>query len=497
MRLPVKSICFILLLHFSCTQAQDFEKSVRDNVASSFVESEIHYLAHDDMKGRDTGSPELIEAASHATSLFEKWQVQTAPGLTSYLQKVPLIAYYPPASATVAAGKKSWKEYLLVWDSENGQVNGSLIFAGFGGESDFAPLDVKGKIVVLRGGTPDNPVSSPGVVKEKTRRALENGAAGIIELTTFSSAHWAYYKTFLSKKRVIAAELNKGEKTLPYLWLNDPDKKSISQLTALAGQTAEITIEGSRKEPVESYNVVGYVPGTDKELNEEIVLLSAHYDHVGVGAPGQAGDSIYNGARDNAVGAVAVLSAAKAAAKQPARRSFIFVLFTGEEKGMIGSQYFSENSPVPLDRIVFNLNSDNAGYNDTTMVTVVGLSRTNTTQALENGSAAFGLKAVEDPAPEQNLFDRSDNVQFAKKGIPAPTFSMGFTAFDAEIGQYYHQPADEAASLSFDYVLKFIRAYTYSAFLIANMEERPFWMEGDKYYEQGLELYGNSLPAKK
>lgn len=454
-------------------------------------------MAHDDMRGRDTGSPELIEAAGHVASLFEKWQVQTAPGLTSYLQKVPLITYYPPASAMVVAGKTSWKEDVLVWDSENGQVNGSLVFAGFGGESDFTPLDVEGKIVVLRGGTPDNPVSSPGVVKEKTRRALENGAAGIIELTTFSSTHWAYYKNFLSKKRVMAAELSKSEKTIPYVWLNDPDKKIISQLTGLVGQTAEITIQGSRKEQVESYNVVGYVAGTGEELIEEVVLLSAHYDHVGVGTPGQAEDSIYNGARDNAVGAVAVLSAAKAAAEQPARRSFIFVLFAGEEKGMIGSQYFSENSPVPLDQIVFNLNSDNAGYNDTTMVTVVGLSRTNTAQALENGSAAFGLKAVEDPAPEQNLFDRSDNVQFAKKGIPAPTFSMGFTAFDAEIGQYYHQPADEATSLNFDYVLKFIRAYSYSAFLIANMEERPFWVEGDKYYQQGLELYGTSMPVKK
>ena len=105
----------------------------------------------------------------------------------------------------------------------------------------------------------------------------------------------------------------------------------------------------------------------------------------------------------------------------------------------------------------------------------------------------FDLTAIDDPAPEQGLFDRSDNVNFAKKGIPAPTYSMGFTAFDDEIMKYYHQTSDNPGNMDYDYLVKFFKSYVLSSRLIANDPKTPFWTEGDKYYDAGVKLYEKKL----
>ncbi len=235
-------------------------------------------------------------------------------------------------------------------------------------------------------------------------------------------------------------------------------------------------------------NVVGIVEGTDPELKDEFILYSAHYDHIGVRNTGQP-DSIFNGARDNAVGTVTVLSAAENIAKYPTRRSAIFILWTAEEMGLRGSRYFAENPLIPLQNIVYCFNSDNGGYNDTSIATIVGLGRTTAEADIRQACEAFGLRAIDDPAGEQGLFDRSDNVNFARKGIPAPTFSLGFTAFDEEIMKYYHQVADEPDNLDYEYLEKFFRSYVLACRLIANNPETPFWVENDKYYNAGKALY--------
>ena len=108
---------------------------------------------------------------------------------------------------------------------------------------------------------------------------------------------------------------------------------------------------------------------------------------------------------------------------------------------------------------------------------------------IETAASEFGLTAIDDPAPEQNLFDRSDNVKFAAKGIPSPTYSMGFNAFDDEIYKYYHQVTDNPDNVDYDYLVKFFKSYVLSSRLIANDPITPFWTEGDKYYEAGIELY--------
>jgi hypothetical protein len=145
---------------------------------------------------------------------------------------------------------------------------------------------------------------------------------------------------------------------------------------------------------------------------------------------------------------------------------------------------------VPLNQCVFNLNSDGAGYSDKTLVSVIGLDRTNCKAEIEAGCNAFGLSVFGDPAPEQGLFDRSDNVSLAAKGIPAPDFSPGFKSFDGEIAKYYHQATDNPESIDFDYLLKFCQSFAYSARLIANKSVRPYWTAGDKYEPAAKALYG-------
>ena len=130
------------------------------------------------------------------------------------------------------------------------------------------------------------------------------------------------------------------------------------------------------------------------------------------------------------------------------------------------------------------------GYDDISIATVIGLNRTGVTNDLKKAVAKFGLGVTDDPVPEQNLFDRSDNVNFARKGIPAITFSCGIRDFGEEILKYYHQTADEVESLDISYLTKYARSFVYAAYLIANSKEKPFWNSGDKYEKAGKELYG-------
>jgi len=146
---------------------------------------------------------------------------------------------------------------------------------------------------------------------------------------------------------------------------------------------------------------------------------------------------------------------------------------------------------LPLNQMVYCFNSDNAGYNDTSLATIIGLPRTTAADHIKNACKTFGLTATDDPAPEQGLFDRSDNVHFAKAGIPAPTFSLGFTAFNGTVTEYYHRPGDEAQTLDYDYLEKFFKAYVLAGRLIGNDPKTPVWTAGDKYEEAAKELYKN------
>lgn len=289
-----------------------------------------------------------------------------------------------------------------------------------------------------------------------------------------------------------------GAKTLPggdgYYQIFSFQFKRLSQMVRMEPQLFERL---SFVRPTHLINVLAYVRGTDPILSKQFIVLSSHYDHIGVAdsASFENGkrDSIFNGARDNAAGTAAVIAAARYFARYPPRRSVLFICYTAEEEGLIGSNFFATHSLVPLEHIVYNLNVDNASYNTTNAVCIFGRDRTSENSIIQRACRAYGLAALEDPTGgAESLFERSDNLSLAKWGVPALTYSMGMTAWDDGVTNRYHRLSDEADNIDKDYMVKFIRAYILVAQGIANDPKQPRWAQGDFYEEFWKTLYHGS-----
>jgi len=476
------------------TAQTEKEKTV-ETVDKNMIKGQIHFLCLDALKGRDTGSPGLELAADFLEAQLKMFGVQHAPGMSTYRQAVPFSNIKPATKAKFSINGEilNRPDDYFIMDADNCVVDSDeVIFVNFGLEEDLKNIDVKGKLVLANAGNgeSEDPQSWYYASKKKNEMVSEMGAIGLIELYYNPKAPYNFVKRFLAAREQTVIGHDNDEKTaIPHLMIDGSKESFLKQLKS-GEASIHIEIDGIGREEFTSDNIVGFIEGNDPVLKNEIIVYSAHYDHVGIGQADMHGDTIYNGARDNAVGTTTVLSAAENIGKYNTKRSALFVLFTAEEKGLLGSQWFVDHSPVDLKDIVYCFNSDNGGYNDITLASVVGLERTTAEPLFKEACDAFGLTAIEDAAKEQGLFDRSDNVNFAAKGIPAPTFSMGFTSFDEEIQKYYHQAGDHADSLDYDYLLKFFQSYVLSARLIANAEKAPFWIEGDKYTDLGKALYG-------
>ena len=224
--------------------------------------------------------------------------------------------------------------------------------------------------------------------------------------------------------------------------------------------------------PKKCKNVIGFIEGSDPLLKDEYVLLVAHFDHLGIKAKtiDSEEDLIYNGARDNGIGTVTLISAAKVLASHPPARPVIFLASTGEEEGMIGSKYFFNNSPVEKRKIVFVLNSDGGGYNDTTLVRTGGSLKVNLSNKIVEGLSHGGLKCLPYPPELEYLSDeRSDCLPFLQSGIPSITFSPGFDKIDDEITRYVHTTKDKAGdNFNYSYLLKLCKAYITVARIVAD-----------------------------
>ena len=492
-------LAFALLFSFTsvtATLAQSApEETVAQTVQQPEVAQHIRFLASDELRGRDTGSPELEIAARYLAEQFRSYGLDTVLGAEGYFQPVDLVSAKPPAQATLTYGKETFRiaSDLLVLSGDSVALEAPVVFANYGTAEDLDAVDVEGKIVVTKAGSEgvNNPQSFYYMSPEKRDRVAARGGLALVELYRSNQVPWTLLVQYLNAEQLsLGSDDEDTPSNLPLLWLNDPKGKRLTLFQDADKQLATLTIANKEDTPVPAKNVVATIEGTDPNLNDEYLVLSAHYDHIGTGSSPDPNDSIYNGARDNAIGVTSLLSAAKYFGEHPPKRSVLFVALTAEEKGLLGSAWYAAHPLVPLDQTIFNLNTDGAGYNDTTKVTAIGLERTTAREAIVSASQAFGLEAIVDPVPEQNLYDRSDNVSFAQKGIPAVNFAPGLTAFDAEVMKNYHQVSDEVATLNFNYVERYCEAYTLAAQRIANMPEKPFWKEGDKYETAGKELYG-------
>ncbi|AUD05111.1 M20/M25/M40 family metallo-hydrolase [Spirosoma pollinicola] len=465
------------------------------------VEAHTRFLASDELEGRRTGEQGNRVAARYIAEQFRQLGLKPAGSVdnkSDYFQPINLERVKAANSGRMLVGKDTLQlgKELVVMAGGPTNLSGEVVYVGYGltdGEDGYKGRDVKGRILVAQGGSPDakSPREIFSASAAKRKLASEKGAAALIELYS-ESIPWGFVNQYFNREQLAVATTENSNAPLAHVWINNANNK-YKQLKD-AGQQVTLQTSGRLRSSVMSTNVAGIIEGTDPKLKDEYVVLSAHFDHIGVGklsgTPFQSGDSIFNGARDNAMGTVAILEAAKALSLQRPKRSILVVALTGEEVGLLGSRYYAEHPLIPLKQTVFDMNIDGAGYNDTTIISVIGLERTGAKLEIETAAKAFGLGVFAEPAPEQGLFDRSDNVSFAAKGIPAPTFSPGFKSFDEAIQKYYHQAIDNPESLDFAYVQKFCQSYAYAARLIANRLTRPQWSAGDKYEAAGKALYG-------
>jgi len=225
--------------------------------------------------------------------------------------------------------------------------------------------------------------------------------------------------------------------------------------------------------PWHTRNVIGWLEGREPKLRKQVILLTAHFDHLGIG-PAVDGDNIYNGADDDASGCVAVLQLARALAATHPKRTVMFVFFGSEETYGQGADYFLEHPPMPLADIVANLEFEMIGRPDSAVqpdeLWLTGFERSNLGRAL----AKHGAKLVPDPHPEKNFFQRSDNYALAKKGIIAHTVSSFGLHND------YHRPSDDLAHIDFNHMEEAIHSMLGPVEWLANSDFKPEWVEGKR-----------------
>lgn len=498
----LQPISLLIFLVFSALTglAQDANRALAKE-----IETHIRFLASDELMGRETGEIGNNIAAAYIASFFAGNGLKQVEGANGYFQNIPFVMFHPPESASMTWEGTTWThgKDMLYRQGKAGELSADAVFVEYGmideekGTNDYEGVDIKGKIVVANLGAPglENPGAVIKLSEKKKAWIIERGGIGFIELYRLSAAPWNFAVRRMNRKQlqIAGSDFDSPESNLPYAWAEDKGAELAKALKKKGSIPITLKTSGVKTADKASRNVLGYVEGTDPVLKKEFLLVTAHFDHVGAGPGGgriTESDTIFNGARDNAIGTVGLMTAAKRLSANPPKRSVLFLAVTGEEKGLLGSRYYAENPLIPLKNMVFNLNSDGAGYNDKTMVTVIGFNHVDIEAMISQASEAFELKTGGDAMPRQNLYDRSDNVSFASKGIPAINMSPGTTGFDKELMTYYHQVVDDAESLDFDYVSRVCMTFAEAAVKLANIQKTPGWRPESKYAKAGKELYG-------
>lgn len=482
----------LLIVTISLINHNTYSQIERINETIDPLEAESHlrFLTSDELKGRNAGTEELIIAGRYIAEQFRRSGVTPlGDSVNDYFQRVPLYKKTPASEGVVTMAEHDFnlKSEMVVISGSNGVVEAPLIFIA--DLTEYNPEDVKDKIVVTVLKDVRQSLRNP----DQRNKLNEAGAKGMIELFGPGlPTRWPLILNYLDRERMSIGEIDPNENTstgIPQVWVLDTAKVYIDKISKIKKPKATIKIGGIEKQNVSAFNVVGKIEGTDPELKKEHIVMCAHYDHVGIGVPVE-GDSIYNGTRDNGIGTTGVINAAKYFGTYPPKRSIILIGLTAEEKGLLGSRYYTDNPKIPLEETVFAFNIDNSGYTDTNVLTLLDTNRTNIDQLVYQAAAEVELGVIGDRLPSQNYYERSDQVSFAVKGVPAVNFKMAMSAFDERITKYYHRPADEFDSVDIDYIHKYWKAYIRSAELLGNWDQTPYWIPGDKFEPAGDELYG-------
>jgi Zn-dependent M28 family amino/carboxypeptidase len=507
-------------------------------IDSEKIRAQVKFLSHDLLEGRGTGQRGGDVAAQYIATQFELYRLKPAGDNGTFLQKVPMVGVTTEPSSTYsllpAKGEPivlRGKDDIVAMDETSQpstDIDAPIVWMGYGIDApefnwnDYKGVDVKGKVLLMLVNEP--PSNDPkffggpaltyyGRWTYKFEQAARMGAVGVllIHKTEMASYGWDVVRNSWSGERSYLRN-DSAPKLKMASWLQQDIARKLAQDCGknLDDMMAAAAKPGFKAEPLsakfkahivsqvrpfDSNNVVAVLPGSDPKLKDQGIVYSAHYDHFGI-VPGMAGDNIFNGAQDNATGVAIILEIARvcAEAKTPPKRSIYFVSVTAEEQGLLGSNYFGKNPPVPAKLLSLGLNFDDIpplGVPEE--VSVSGAERTTFYPTVESTAKAFGLAIAPDSNPNAGHYYRSDHFSFARVGVPA--FSVGagdlYQGHDKQWGLQkakdyvandYHKPSDEYhPEMDFRSDAVIARFGVALGWQAANQANEVGWKSGDEF----------------
>jgi Zn-dependent M28 family amino/carboxypeptidase len=462
------------------------------------IKSHIAVLANDSLMGRKPFTAGETKTIGYISQQFK--QIGLEPGNNgSYYQDVPMveIAGHPSEAMELTGNSPltfhSGTDFVAFTEQEQQEIdlkNSPLVFAGYGVVApeyhwnDYAGLDVKGKTVVVLVNDPGFKSGDPKLFKGDTmtyygrwtykyEEAARQGAAGvlIVHQTEPASYPWSVVQSSNSGARLYLQQANKHmDRCKVQGWITEETAKKLFASTGITGDfralarkrdfkaiplnlSVNLTLHNKLRYST-SHNVIGVLKGSSNP--GEYIIYTAHWDHFGIGKPDAKGDSIYNGAVDNADGTASLISMAKAFAdtKEKPKRSIVFLAVTGEEQGLLGSEYYATHPIFPLNKTVADLNMDALGnYGETKDISITGKGQNDLDDYIGQYAKEEGLIVKGDTRPGAGSYYRSDHFNFAKVGVPALDMNNGIISMthDAAWGKqqqddytahHYHQPSD-------------------------------------------------------
>jgi hypothetical protein len=511
------------------------------------IRKHLEILGSDAMQGRGTGTDGTRRASDYIAACLKNYGVQFPPGQQEYFQYIPMHGSFPLSTTRFTLIRPDTqiqlnlgRDYLMQSPAADVFIQNpaSLVFVGYGiiapefDYNDYATVDVEDRIVVFIAGEPvsEDPDYFDGLrptiysdAETKRRIAASRGAKGsiLIPVNTEGAVYsWSKVaREFAFEDIRLAYTIN----THLNLVINPdltsilfPDGENIFQMHE-EGSIRSFVLDAAMTFDANSVfrdfrdrNVVGFARGSDPALNDTYLILSAHYDHLGIGPP-VSGDSIYNGVIDNASGTAALLEICRIVLQSPVkpRRSMLFIFTTAEEKGLLGSIYYTENPLVPLYRTIANINIDGLSvFDEFNDVIAVGSEQSSLSEDLEDFLETRNLKLSALPEiffDESESFTRSDQFAFAKAGIPSVLLVEGLDkrhmSFPASVEQMlnwnlhiYHSPFDDLdQNLNYNAAVQHTELIYGFALYLANSDRSPQWKRGAPFYTTRL----RSIAEKK
>jgi hypothetical protein len=514
MRLHTTPRCFYAALLLSLAATAQSPQNPDGPTAAWWAQTTA--LSNDSMQGRDTGTEAYERAAKYVADQFKAAGLKPAGDNGTFFQRVPMhqIALIEDKSSVDivnAAGKSTTLHFptdvTTVPREQPSSIEAPMIFLGYG--LPPADLDLKGKIAVFFNNTPADlaPADRETYTSRRLRALAQAGVAAILSIDNPAATepfHWpaAYARS------VTLAGTPPPNANAPILIRINP--ASLNALFAASGHNpSEIVASGGKGAPLANFplnqsarirltstskdisspNILAILPGSDPKLASEYVALSAHLDGYGYGTP-VLGDNLYNGTLDDAAYVALLIELAKDQQNKAPARSLLFCIFTGEEKGLLGSAYFTQHLTVPKESIVANLNLDQLRpIFPLNVLTMEGLTDSTLGETVRTVAAQFKIEIRPDLEPERNLFRRADNYNFVRIGVPIASFIFGYDKGSPEEVIYrdwyarrYHKPQDDIKTpIDWDAASKFNRFYTALTLNIANAPARPQWLPSSPY----------------